>query len=267
MSNKSLFLQQKSMPKVVSDALVVKKQILNNKYFILELNPFTVADSIEAGQFLQLLIPHTNDVFLRRPFSIHDVTENHHIRLLVQVVGKGTQALQHVIEGEVLNIIYPLGNGFSFSHLQNKALLVGGGCGVAPLLLLARKINKMGIVPDIIIGTKSKADLIEIEEYQKLGNVFITTEDGSEGTKGYVTHHAIFERLEFYEQIYACGPEVMMKAVAKRAKEKSVPCQVSLENTMACGIGACLCCITPSVNGNVCVCTEGPVFNSTELLW
>lgn len=255
------------MPKVISDSVVVQKQILNDKYFILELKPSILSAEVQPGQFLQLQIPNTNEVFLRRPFSIHDITENQHIRLLIQIVGKGTQALQKVSEGEVLSIIYPLGKGFSINQLQKKVLLVGGGCGVAPLLLLARKINKIGIIPDIIIGTKSKADLIELEEYQKLGKVFITTEDGSEGTKGYVTHHKIFEHLEAYEQIYTCGPEVMMKAVAKRAREKSVPCQVSLENTMACGIGACLCCITPSINRNVCVCIEGPVFNSTELLW
>ncbi|MCX7862687.1 MAG: dihydroorotate dehydrogenase electron transfer subunit [Bacteroidales bacterium] len=255
------------MPKVVEETTIVKKLVLNHRYFILELQTHKPLQHIIAGQFVQILVPNNSTVFLRRPFSIHDITNDEHLRILIQIVGKATFSLSQLSENQTLNIIYPLGKGFHFNHLKNNALLIGGGCGVAPLLLLARQISKLGIHPDIIIGTKSVTDLIEIDEYKKYGEVYITTEDGSVGTKGYVTQHQIFNNLQKYEQIYACGPEAMMKAVSKKASEHNVPCQVSLENTMACGIGACLCCITPTIKGNLCVCTEGPVFNSNELLW
>lgn len=256
------------MFKTIEDAKAISLVKLNDKYFILNIEANKLIKEIKPGQFLELAISNTPEVFLRRPFSIHDVNEKENIiKLLIQIVGKGTHSLSKIKAGEFVNIIYPLGKGFSYEHIKQNALLVGGGCGIAPLLFLAKKLHERKIDVDIIIGVRSSTDIIEIEEYKKYGNVYITTEDGSVGTKGFVTQHEIFSNLKKYEQIYSCGPEAMMKAVSKRAKESNVICEVSLENTMACGIGACLCCITPTINGNLCVCTEGPVFNSNDLLW
>jgi len=256
------------MAKQVIDAKVLANHKLNNKYFVLLIKPKKKLELIQPGQFLQLTVPNAPEVFLRRPISIHDVNyENNTISLLIQIVGKGTQKLSLLDKGNVVNIIYPLGKGYSTIEKGQKALLVGGGCGIAPLLYLAKVLKKEGIDEDIIIGFKSKEDIIEYELYNSIAPTFVTTEDGSMGEKGFVTSHSIFSSLGKYGKIYTCGPEVMMKAVAKRAKEAGVECEVSLENTMACGIGACLCCVTPTVNGHQCVCTEGPVFNSKELLW
>lgn len=256
------------MSKRVVDAEIIQLKHLNNKYFTLEIKPTEKLEKISAGQFLQLTVPNAQDVFLRRPISIHDVDyENNTINLLIQIVGKGTRKLALLETGDPVNIIYPLGNGYSILPQGQKALLVGGGCGIAPLLYLAKELKRARVEQEIIIGFKTKEEVIEYESYNSLAPTFVTTEDGTMGNKGFVTAHPIFGSLNKYNKIYTCGPEVMMKAVAKRAKESGVDCEVSLENTMACGIGACLCCVTPTVNGHQCVCTEGPVFNSKELLW
>jgi dihydroorotate dehydrogenase electron transfer subunit len=121
---------------------------------------------------------------------------------------------------------------------------------------------------DILMGARSKNDITLVNELKKFGDVYITTEDGTDGEKGMVTDHSIFQELSStYSKIFCCGPESMMKKVASIAKKNSVNCEVSLENTMACGIGACLCCVTETVDGNKCVCTDGPVFNIKSLKW
>jgi dihydroorotate dehydrogenase electron transfer subunit len=255
------------MPKQISDAVIQTINILNEKYFTVEIKPY-IWESVSAGQFLQLTVPNASDVFLRRPISIHDIdTTQRTISLLIQIVGKGTEALSKLKTGDKLNIIYPLGKGFSMLPAGKKTLLIGGGCGIAPLLYLAKVLNHQHVKTDILIGIKNKNDLIEFEKYKALGDVFVTTEDGSIGTKGFVTHHSVMNELKKYDMIYTCGPEVMMKAVNRKAITAGVECEVSLENTMACGVGACLCCVTPTVNGHQCVCTEGPVFNTKKLLW
>jgi len=119
----------------------------------------------------------------------------------------------------------------------------------------------------VLIGARNKNDFSELEEYKKLGNVYLITEDGSEGEKGIVTKHSVFSQINQFKRIYCCGPELMMKAIANIAQQNNVACEVSLENTMACGIGACLCCVTDTKEGNKCVCTEGPVFNINQLKW
>ena len=133
--------------------------------------------------------------------------------------------------------------------------------------MLASKLKKENTSVTFLIGARSQGDVFLTEEFSKFGNVLVTTEDGSLGEKGLVTQHSVFSGSFPFEQIYTCGPDPMMKAIAKIANEKNISCEASIENMMACGIGACLCCVTPTVNGNQCVCTEGPVFNTKELLW
>lgn len=256
------------MKKYIHDLKIVEKIRLSKSYFSLELSYYKPLAEILPGQFAEVLISGTDTVFLRRPLSIHDVDyEKNTISFLVHIVGNGTRYLADVEVGQTLNVIYPLGKGFNLIKPKEKALLIGGGCGIAPLLYLAKHLKAIDVDISILIGVRSKEHLIEVEKFKQYGETIITTEDGSEGTKGFVVNHPVFNNLKTYKKIYACGPEVMMKSIAKRASEVGVCCEVSLENMMACGIGACLCCVTETKEGNKCVCTEGPVFNINELAW
>ena len=254
--------------KFVQDLRVVQNIRLNKRHFILELQSPEKFPLILPGQFVQVLVSDSPSTFLRRPFSIHSVDfANNSLRLLVQIRGEGTLHLSKLQEGDFLNVIYPLGNSFSLPATR-EVLLVGGGAGVAPLLFMAKLLNQDQIHPTILLGFRTKEEVSEIEEYSKYGKVLITTDDGSAGEKGLVTDHPVLkgERPAF-RKIYCCGPEPMMKAVAKIATMHQIECEVSLENTMACGFGVCLCCITPTDKGNERVCVEGPVFNVKRLNW
>jgi dihydroorotate dehydrogenase electron transfer subunit len=256
------------MKKYIQDLQVVNKMILSKEYYLLELSSNQPLPEVLPGQFAEVEITGSDTTFLRRPLSVHDVDyDKNTISFLVQIVGKATKHLANIEVGKTLNVIFPLGKGFELINNSENALLIGGGCGIAPLLYLARHLKKQGVKVSTLIGVRRSSQLIELDNYKKYGEVLITTEDGSEGTKGYVVNHPVFENLKQFKKIYTCGPEVMMKAIAKRANEAGVDCEVSLENMMACGIGACLCCVTETTEGNKCVCTEGPVFNIHNLKW
>lgn len=223
---------------------------------------------VKPGQFVNVEIPDNKEVFLRRPFSVFRVDEERRLlTLLVKDLGKGSHSLMQVGTGRKLNIIYPLGNGFTFPAPGDRPLAVGGGSGVAPLLFLASLAASAGIKMDVLLGARSAADHIPVNSVAEDISCFFTTEDGSLGVSGLVTDHPVMKQLDSYNRIYTCGPLPMMKAVAALAKSKGVTCEVSLENLMACGFGVCLCCIEPTVEGNQCVCTQGPVFNVNDLLW
>ncbi|MCR4828734.1 MAG: dihydroorotate dehydrogenase electron transfer subunit [Bacteroidales bacterium] len=250
------------MKKYITDFTIIGKRILGEQYFTLTLQHPATLPPIAAGQFVEVEVRGCKEVLLRRPISIHDVdTENNTLTLLIQIVGKGTRQLATLQEGDTLNLVYPLGRGFSLDG--EKVLLVGGGAGIAPLLHLSKCLNAKGIRPTILLGGRT-ADLIPVrDEFKSLGTVGIATEDGSLGEKGLVTQHTLFSGD--YDHIYTCGPTPMMKAVARHALANGIVCEVSLENLMACGIGACLCCVVDSDAGHKCVCKEGPVFKATEL--
>jgi len=252
--------------KNIHDLTVVRNIRLTPRHFLLELQSEELFSIILPGQFVQVLVEGSPSTFLRRPFSIHSVDfASKRFRLLVQVKGEGTRHLSLLTEGQKLNVIYPLGNSFSLP-ITKKVLLVGGGCGVAPLLFLAQFLHRQDIQPVILLGFRSRSEMFEIEEYSKYGQLLITTDDGTEGEKGLVVDHSLFrrERLDF-GKIYCCGPEAMMQSVARIAHGHNIACEVSLENTMACGFGACLCCIVQTDKGNERVCMEGPVFNTKRL--
>ena len=216
---------------------------------------------------MQVRVDGSPNTYLRRPISIHDVDfGNNEITLLVQQVGEGTRHLAAAKEGDIINVLLPLGNGFTLPEKGEKCLLVGGGIGIAPLYFFAKVLGKKGIQPVLLLGGKTETDLIRLADYQQFGDVFVTTEDGSLGEKGFVTMHSVWTERQF-DKIYVCGPKPMMKAVAKLAAETDAWCEVSLENLMACGLGACLCCVEDTVDGHVCVCKEGPVFNTRRLKW
>ncbi len=255
------------MAKRIEDFEVIDNKRINNDFFILDLFSINKLPDIKPGQFLQVKVNGSPETFLRRPISMHDVDyDNNAIKLLIQIAGKGTEALSKLRNGDILNIIYPLGNSFSTPDVKEKVLLVGGGCGIAPLLYLGKWLKSIGIAPDILLGFRNSERIIEYDEYLKIGKVFLTTEDGSRGEKGFVTAHSILSTLK-YDRIYCCGPDSMMKAVAMYSRKNNIVCEVSLENLMACGIGACLCCIVETVKGNLCTCIDGPVFNINDLKW
>lgn len=242
---------------------------LNATNFLIRLCSSEPLPQLIPGQFVNIEIKDTSEIFLRRPFSIFEVDYMQNtISLIVKILGRGSKKLTEIRKGESLSIIFPLGKGFTHPKEKDYILLIGGGSGVAPMLFLAKEsgINQNNV--SLLLGARTKEDHINVDNYLQYGNFYFTTEDGSFGEKGFVTQHSVFQNnINNYDKIYACGPIAMMKAIAKEAKKANVFCEVSLENLMACGFGVCLCCIEPTVKGNLCVCTEGPVFNINDLKW
>lgn len=254
--------------KEVIDFIITATTRYNDMYTRLTLAPAdgSLLPAIAPGQFVQVAT-ETPGVFLRRPISINDVSfDRNTIDLLIRKAGRGTKSLTALKEGDIVNILLPLGNGFSLdAHHDSRLMLIGGGVGVAPLLYLGRKLREAGLEPEFLLGARSASDVLEYDDFARIGKVHVSTEDGSMGEKGLVTQHSALDGM--IDRIYCCGPAPMMKAVARIAKERDIECEVSLENMMACGLGACLCCVENTVKGNVCVCTEGPVFNINLLNW
>ena len=254
--------------KKVCDLLVMQNTQLNHDNFLIELQAPDQLDKIFPGQFVNVLVEDSPSTFLRRPFSVHDVDyEKNSFSILVKTVGEGTFKIVAVAAGDKLDVVFPLGNGFSKPSKGEKILLIGGGVGIAPMMQMARESKEIGAEVHILLGARSEADHILIGEFSQHGKVYLTTNDGSLGTEGFVTHHQIFSEKEAFNRIYCCGPDPMMHAVAKKAKSLHIECEVSLENMMACGFGVCLCCVTKTTEGNKCVCTDGPVFNINDLAW
>lgn len=255
------------MKKRIEDLKVLVNRPLGNQFFILKLTSEQSLPEILPGQFVQALVTQSPSTFLRRPLSVHDVDYHENsLSLLVQIAGEGTKRLSTLAPGEKLNLVYPLGNSFTMPEKGEKVLLTGGGCGMAPLLYLGRKIRETGVVPAFALGFRNKSRVIEYDVFTKIGEVHLATEDGSMGHHGFVTDLP-FLRENHWDKVYSCGPEPMMKAVASFCMKNGIFCEVSLENLMACGIGACLCCVVDTTRGNLCTCTEGPVFNTSLLKW
>lgn len=250
--------------KKIIDFTIRKNYSLNEDTFILVLYAPELPE-IKVGQFVNVKVENSPSTFLRRPISVHDVEpEKGLLYLLIKKNGKGTLQLSMLREGDKLNVILPLGNSFSIPS-SGRCLLVGGGVGVAPLLYLSKQLKAKGLSSVVLIGARNKKHVILQEEYGKYAEVYHTTEDGSYGEKGFPTQHSIL--LEHFDHIYCCGPEPMMRAVARYAYLNKIDCEVSLENMMACGIGACLCCVNETQEGHKCVCVDGPIFNINDLKW
>ena len=251
------------------DLTVKYVEHLNEKYVLISLTDEKSLPKMLPGQFVEVRVDDSPSTFLRRPISINNVDYDlNELHLLVACIGEGTRRLGKLTAGDTLNVMLPLGNGFTMpADATKKHLLVGGGVGVAPLLFLGKSIKEQGGEPTFLLGARSAADLLLIEEFKKYGRVFITTEDGSEGEKGFVTNHSVLQKEQF-DFISTCGPKPMMMAVSKCAEKLNIECEVSLENKMACGLGACLCCVEKTKDkGNICICTEGPVINAKRLNW
>lgn len=222
------------------------------------------------GQFLHIKIVEGDYPLLRRPFSIHDVNEPN-ITILYQIKGVGTELLSTKKAGDRLDVMGPIGNGFNIDSNIKNSLLIGGGMGIAPMPFLAKKIRKLDCRVFLVYGVRNSSDLVETENLKKLADgFFICSEDGEVGSKGMVTELPL--KYSDYDRIFACGPRPMLEAVSNLAKKSGVECEVSLEEQMACGIGACLGCSTKtkSEQGEEAyrrVCVDGPVFDSSKVIW
>lgn len=255
------------MKKYILDLTVRSVENLSPKHVLIKLTDHQPLPEMLPGQFVEVRVDGSRSTFLRRPISIHFVDkESNELWLMVAMIGDGTRQMGRLQAGDTLNCVLPLGNAFTMPAAKDeKVLLVGGGVGVAPMLYLGSTLHAQGIQPTFLLGGRTAQDLLELDLFNKYGRVCVTTEDGSLGEKGFVTNHSVLN--EHFDRICTCGPTPMMKAVAHYAKEHDVTCEVSLENLMACGLGACLCCVEKTTEGNLCVCKEGPVFNINRLLW
>lgn len=256
------------MKKYLLDLRVRSVEQIHERYVLIKLTDDNPLPEMQPGQFVEIRVDDSPSTFLRRPISINFVDrEQNELWLLVAVVGDGTRRMSALKPGDKLNCLLPLGHGFTLpATKEDRFLLVGGGVGVAPMLYMGAEMQKLGIEPTFLLGARSAKDLLMIDIFKRYGRVYVTTEDGSEGEKGFVTNHSILQK-EHFTRIATCGPTPMMKAVAAFARKADVECEVSLENLMACGLGACLCCVEKTTEGNLCVCKEGPVFNIRKLLW
>ena len=255
------------MKKYILDLRVKSVEKVGGRYSLLKLTHEQPLPEMVPGQFVEVRVDNSPSTFLRRPISINFVDRDaNELWLLVAAIGEGTRHITTLKPGDTLNCVLPLGNGFTMpKSSSDRVLLVGGGVGVAPLLYMGAEMKRNGIEPTFLLGARSAADLLEIDLFRRYGRVCITTEDASEGEKGFVTNHSVLG--EKFDMIATCGPKPMMVAVARSAYKAGVECEASLENMMACGLGACLCCVEKTTEGNLCVCKEGPVLNIKKLLW
>ena len=211
------------------------------------------------GQFINILV---EGFYLRRPISICD-WDDKTITIIYKVVGKGTEAMAEMLPGKKLDILTGLGNGFTAKEGSEKPLVIGGGVGAPPMYGVAKHLMEKGAKPTVILGFTSKDDVFYEEEFKALGcEVYVTTNDGSYGTKGFVTD--VIKNLEGYDYFYTCGPLPMLKAVAMGTECSG---QLSFEERMGCGFGGCMGCSCKTLTGNKRICTEGPVLLKEEIIW
>ncbi|MFA5410690.1 MAG: dihydroorotate dehydrogenase electron transfer subunit [Candidatus Omnitrophota bacterium] len=257
------------------------KRIQGN-YFYLAFSAARIAKLALPGQFVNIRVSDSCEPLLRRPFSIYRIN-GASVEIMYEVVGKATEILSEKKRGEYLDVIGPLGNGFSYqpSAVSRQPVIVAGGMGVAPLVFLAEKL--VHGKPIILLGAKTKKQVLCEKEFKKIGcGVKIATDDGSEGLSGKVTdllkgflgaaedgrvRSVAKPLLRGRTAIYACGPRPMLKEISNIAKKYKITAQISLEEHMACGIGACLGCVVKTKKGFLRVCKEGPVFDSEEIIW
>ena len=267
---------------------VVSHREIGSGYRYIEFEAPAIAASATPGQFVHVRVPALEKSALRRPFSIFNA-EDGRLELLYKTVGRGTAALNEVKPGDEVEVMGPLGHGFPLK-CAGEALLVGGGYGVAPLYFLSRRLLSslsQSVNPSIsqsvnppipqvhlFVGGRTKNDLLALDRFEAFGGVkvHLATNDGSAGTKGLVTDPLDDELIRLRGEggkfeLFACGPDPMLKAVALRATGTGSKGWISMDRHMVCGVGACYACIQKTVRGNSRCCIEGPVFAASDLVW
>ena len=258
----------------------IQAKILENKeigsgFFKMRIASTYLAKASRPGQFVEVKCGKETDPLLRRPIGVNRVVKGG-IELLYEVVGRGTELMSGMKKNGMCDVIGPLGNGFNIPSRSGISILVAGGNGVAPLLFLAEELAKKRREIYVLIGGCSKSHILCEKDFKNTGaKVLISTEDGSKGCKGLVT--CLLSDLlcssttdaRTPSTIYACGPTGMLKTVSRIARDNRVPCQVSLEERMACGVGVCLGCPVKVRTAHTykMVCKDGPVFNAEEIMW
>lgn len=227
-----------------------------------------IAAVVRPGQFVHLRVSRGTDILLRRPFSVHRATGTS-VEILYQVLGRGTRALASMRRGDVTDAIGPLGHGWELPEDASRILLVAGGLGAAPLGMLAEEAAARGIAVCVALGAPTASRLMARGLFERVARrVELATDDGSEGAKGFVTVPCgALLTSDRPDAVYVCGPEAMARAVAAQCTEASVPCQVSLERLMGCGVGACLSCVVTTDEGRKRACVDGPVFDASRVAW
>lgn len=251
------------LPKLAADANIISHEVIGNNVWKMIVSCPQIAKLAAPGMFVQVRIER-GGLLLRRPISLADVDQTKGtITLIYRIVGKGTAAMSDCKAGENINLLGPLGHGFDTT--ASHPLLVGGGMGIAPLLFLAKAYQGKA---DILMGGRNADEMFWPSFYASLvQDIFITTDDGSLGSKGFtVTLLPELLQKKSYDRIIVCGPEIMMRGIAALAEKAHIPCQVSLEKRMACGLGACLSCSIDTNDGQrKKVCKDGPVFWAKEV--
>jgi len=244
---------------------ILENKKINGKYYKLAFQSAALSKHVRPGQFLQILINDGKDPYLRRPFSYYYVAGKR-VEILYEILGRGTAILSQKNKGDTLKVMGPLGNGFTVPLGKRKRVLVAGGVGVPPLLFLAKEAPPAFL----LIGTKSKLEVMPQSELKKTrAEVFYATEDGSYGAKGLVT--ALLEPMIMNEDprglfLQTCGPKRMMETVIALARKYGIEGEASWDETMACGVGACLGCMVKTRDGLQRACADGPVFRFEDLV-
>ncbi len=250
---------------------VIQHECFQGEYRLLRVAAPVIGPQVQPGQFVHVRVPRLENAVLRRPFSVFKADEEG-ISILYATVGAGTEALTTVEPGEKVCLLGPLGTGFPTLGKNRTPVLVAGGYGNAALYLQAARLSVKGVA---FFGGRSAEDILCVDEFEALGwDVRVTTDDGSLGTKGLVTAALdpwITEQDVSTLELFACGPNAMLKAVGDRAVEKGFTAWLSMDRNMACGVGACLTCVIKRKTETgwewARCCKDGPVFNAEEVLW
>lgn len=264
-------------------ARILGNECVGPHLHVLTLASPLIARAIEPGQFVHMKIPQMSDHILRRPFSVYDRNaEAGTLDILYQVVGFGSEHMTTLEPGQVAELIGPVGHGWQPSANARRALLVAGGVGAAPLFMLCEQLAAAGVSVDAILGAQTAGALVCRERYERVlgadascdcAAVRCSTDDGTFGRAGFCTslvEEALADATaagEPYDYLAVCGPEPLMRIVAGMAAKAGVPCEVSMEKRMACGVGACLSCVVDTVDGKKRACVDGPVFKAEEMSW
>jgi len=255
---------------------ILDHQKVGTRYYKLILISPYISSHALPGQFVEVKCSDSYEPLLRRPISIHKISAEHKtFELLYEVVGQGTELLSQTAINEELDILGPLGQGFIIKPEKKIHILVGGGMGVAPLMGLGSRVAGHGSAVYLFMGARTKEQIVCEQDFrQVIDQVSIATDDGSHGKKGLISdllldflENGLETRDSGLATIYACGPKAMLKAVAEIAGQKKIDCQLSLEERMACGIGACKGCAIKTTSGYKMVCKDGPVFDAKEIIW
>lgn len=254
---------------------VISNEPVAEDHYLLRCSCPEIAASALPGQFIHVLIPQGSGLLLRRPFTIYTV-EGDEITMLYQLIGEGTTVLSGLKRSDSIRVLGPLGNTFEILPTPDPAIIVGGGAGIASLLLLAAALRDRDVHTLGLVGSMNRTRLLSVEDLKAIGvETHIATDDGSVGHHGFVTE-LLTHTLETHELqnpiIYACGPDGMLRAVTKIAQDYRIPTQLAMENRMGCALGVCLGCVckVQMPDGGFeyqRVCTEGPVFNAEDIVW